>query len=88
MNEVIEHDGGASLAFVIDVGMAILKDHHRSGFGGLVLGGNVKVVLAQGSLEDLAAMLVTCDLTHRNTFLTLRIPGESGFGEKSRASGK
>lgn len=88
VDEVIEHDGGAGLAFFIDVGMAILKDHHSGGFGGLVLGGNVKVVLAQGSLEDLTAMLVARDLTHRNAFLTLRIPGESGFGEKSRACDK
>jgi hypothetical protein len=39
-----------------------LKDHESGGFGGFVLAGNVKIVLAKGALKDLAAVLVPRDL--------------------------
>ena len=71
MDEIIECDGGSALASFVDVGMAVLKDHDSSGFRGFVLAGNVKIVLAQGALKDLTAVLVPRDLSYRNTLLAL-----------------
>ncbi len=88
MNEVIEGESGAALSFLIDVSMAILKNHHRGGLGWVVLGGDIEVILAQGAFEDLAAMLVAGDFAHGNALLTLRILGEGEFSEKWREGSK
>jgi hypothetical protein len=71
MDEIIKSDGGAGLPIFVDVSMAVLKDHESGGFGGFVLAGNVKIVLAKGALKDLAAVLVPRDLTYGNTLLAL-----------------
>ena len=70
MDEIIK-SGGVGLPIFVDVSMAVLKDHESGGFGGFVLAGNVKIVLAKGALKDLAAVLVPRDLAYGNTLLAL-----------------
>lgn len=74
--EIVEGDGRANEAFVIDVGVAVLEDEDVGLLCSVVLGGNVKVVLAQGSLEDIALPVVTGDGSFRDAFLGFGIGGE------------
>lgn len=73
VNEVVEDDGRAGLAFFIDIGVAVLEDHHGGGLVGLVLRGHVKVILAEGPCEHLAAQFVPGDLADGHSLLSLRI---------------
>jgi len=46
MDEIIKSDGGVGLPILVDVSMAVLKEHESGGFGGFVLAGGVMILLA------------------------------------------
>lgn len=59
--QVVEDGGGPDQSLFIDVGVTILKDDDVGILRAIVLGGHVKVILAEGSFEDLTLPFVAGD---------------------------
>lgn len=60
--QVVEDGGGPDQPFFVDISMTILKDDDVGILRAIVLGGHVKVILAEGSFEDLTLPFVAGDL--------------------------
>ena len=67
VDQVVQDNGGAVFTCFINISMTILKNHYSCRLRGVILCGNVDVIVSNGSLKDSAGPRMLRNLSLRNT---------------------